>query len=254
MTRGKPTAGFEVREAAESNDTDGLQISLEQGVISQEAAQEAVMAQWKALTACYGQAGPAMGFAGGGVTMRFLVDGRGDTTDVRIVESRVGNFDVERCLVGVGHSVRFPRPKGNATAQVDYTLEFRSTGAMAVLDLALDELTAELPALFTRLAGACEGLGADEVAATFYVDAAGNVRSVGLASPASLDETAGRCVSDSIRRWNVRLPAVQGGVGRVTVPLRSGDLVAHRDAADGRRYSRASTAGRARPRRDRPRR
>src|SRR5207244_266974 len=117
----------------------------------------------------------------------------------------------------------------------------RSTGAVAVLELALEELDAELPGLFTRLAGACEGLGADEVAATLYVDAAGTVRSVGLASAASIEESAGRCVSESIRRWNVRLAAVQGGVGRVTVPLRSGDLITHREAAsEVRRYSRAS--------------
>ena len=252
MTRGKPTSGYDVREASDTGDTDGLQISLEHGVISQEAAQQAVMAEWKELTRCYSEAGPAMGFAGGAVTLRFFVDGHGAITDVRIVESRVGNFEVERCLVGVGRKVRFPQPKGNALAQVDYTLEFRSTGAVAVLDLALDELSAELPALWARLAGACEGgLGADEVAATFYVDAAGAVRSVGLASAASLDESAGRCVSDSIRRWNVRLAAVQGGVGRVTIPLRNGDLVAHRDGAEARRYSR-TTAGRAR--RDRPRR
>jgi len=93
MTRGQPTSGYQVREASEANDTDGLQISLEHGVITQEAAQEAVMARWKDLTRCYGQAGPAMGFAGGAVTMRFVVDGRGDTTDVRIVDSQLGHFE-----------------------------------------------------------------------------------------------------------------------------------------------------------------
>jgi hypothetical protein len=254
LTRGQPTSGYEVREAAESSDTDGLQISLEHGVISQDAAQEAVMARWKELTRCYGQAGPAMGFAGGPVTMRFMVDGRGVTADVRIVDSQLGNFEVERCLVGVGRTIAFPQPKGNATAHIDYTLEFRSTGAIAVMDLPVDELNAQLPALVTRLAGACEGLGAEEVAATLYIDAAGAVRSVGLASPAPFDETAGHCISESIRHWSVRLAAIQGGVGRVTVPLRSGDLVARRDTStEGRRYSRSS-AGRARPRRDRPRR
>src|SRR4051812_12640502 len=188
MTRGQPTSGYEVRESSESTDTDGLQISLEHGVISQEAAQEAVMAQWKELTRCYGQAGTAMGFAGGPVTMRFLVDDHGDTADVRIVDSQLGNFEVERCLVTVGRAVRFPKPKGNATAHVDYTMEFRSTGAIAVMELPVEELNAQLPTLVTRLAGACEGLGAEEVAATLYVDAAGTVRSVGLASAAPFDE------------------------------------------------------------------
>jgi hypothetical protein len=252
-TRGKPTSGYEVREASEASDTDGLQINLEHGVISQEAAQEAVMAHWKELTRCYGQAGPAMGFAGGSVNMRFEVDGQGTTTDVRIVDSQLGNFEVERCLVSVGRTIRFGRPRGNTTAQVDYSMEFRSTGDIAVLDLPLDEMNAQLPALVTRLAGACEGLGADEIAATIYVDSGGAVRSVGLASAAAFDEAAGRCVSESIRHWSVRLAAIRGGVGRVTVPLRSGDLVAQRQAAaQVHRYSPRTSAGRARVRRDRP--
>jgi TonB family protein len=254
-TRGRPTSGYEVREATEASDTDGLQINLEHGVISQEDAQQAVMAHWKELTHCYSEAGPAMGFADGQVALRFVVDSHGTITDVRIVESKVGNYEVERCLARVGHTVHFPRPRGNNAATVDYTLEFRSTGDLAVVDLAPDAMTAQLPALITHLAGACEGLGADEVMATLYVDGAGTVRSVGLASAASFDETAGRCVADSIRHWSVRLAAIRGGVGRVTVPLRSGDLVVARReiASQPRRYSRTS-AGRTPVRRDRSRR
>jgi hypothetical protein len=224
-------------------------------VISQEAAQAAVMERWKELTRCYGEAGPAMGFAGGSVTLRFVVEGDGAITDVRVIESLLGSYPVERCLVNEGKTVRFPRPQGNATAQVDYTLEFRSTGAMGVMELVAEELTSDLPDLHARLAIACQRLGADELRATLYIDATGAVRSVGLASPAALDEEAGACVAGAISRWKVRLPQVQGGVGRVTLPLRSGDLVAQRDAgAAMKRYSRASEPPRVRPRRGRTRR
>jgi hypothetical protein len=244
-----------VRESAESSDTDELQISLERGVISQEAAQEAVMARWKDLTRCYGEAGNAMGFAGGPVTLRFLVDGKGVITDVRVLETQLGNFEVERCLIRVGRGVQFPRPQGNATAQVDYTLEFRSTGAIAVMELAPEELTTSLPGLFAQVAGACDQLGADEVAATLYIDAAGRVRSVGLASAGAVDEAAATCVATAIKGWNVRLSAVQGGVGRVTVPVRGADVMASRDLGPQmKRYSRASAPPRARPRRGRVRR
>jgi hypothetical protein len=256
LTRGKPTSGYEVRESAEASDTDGLQISLDRGVIPQEAAQEAVMKRWQELTRCYGEAGPAMGFAGGAVTLRFLVDGGGAVTEVRILETRLGSFAVERCLLGVGRTVRFPRPHGNATAQVDYTLEFRSTGAIGVMELAPEELAPELTRLYTRLAGECERLGADALAATLYIDAAGTIRSVGLASEGPVDEEAAGCVAAALRRFTAKLASVQGGLGRVTVPLFGSALGHHRGkaAAELRSYSRASTPPRARPRRGRVRR
>ena len=213
------------------------------------------MGRWKELTSCYGEAGPAMGFASGPVTLRFLVDNRGSTTEVLVTETQLGSYEAERCLLAVGRTISFPRPQGNATAQIEYTLEFRSTGAIAVMELAPAELELELPALHARLAAACEHLGADEVAATLYIDAQGTVRSIGLASASAIDDEAGTCVSGAIRRWNVRLPAVQGGVGRVTVPLRSADLIASRDRApELKRYSRTSGPPRARPRRGRVRR
>jgi TonB family protein len=254
MTRGRPTSGYEVREASEAADTDGLQISLQHGVISQQAAQDAVSRHFNELTRCYGEAGAAMGFAGGEVTLRFVVDARGTTSDVRVVASRLGNFEVERCLVTVGQTVQFPRPQGNAVATIDYPLEFRSTGDIPVVDLASGELEAELPALYGRLRTACNSLGADEVSATLYIDATGAVRSAGLSSAEAFDGEAGRCVSAALRRWTVRLASIEGGVGRVTVPLTIGELVARREpSSEVRRYSRASATARARSRRDRSR-
>jgi TonB family protein len=249
LTRGKPTSGYEVHEAAEAGDTDDLQISLQHGFIKQEAAQEALARRLPELTRCYERAGAAMGFAGGQVTLRFEVNARGETSDVRVTESRLGNFEVESCLLGVGRTVRFPRPKGNAAATVEYPLEFRSTGDIAVMEVGTAALEPQLPALYARIASACAPLGAAEVSATFYVDAAGNVRSAGLASDEDLDAEAAGCVAAALRRWNVRLSEVQGGVGRVTVPLRSVDLVARREPSpEVRRYSRASATARARRR------
>jgi hypothetical protein len=251
VTRGKPTSGYQVREAAEVSDTDGLQLKMEQGLISQDAAQQAVMARWKELTRCYGEAGPAMAFAGGPVTLRFMIDAEGNTADVRVVDTRLGNFEVERCLVTVGRTVRFPRPQGNAAARVDYSLEFRPTGAIGVVDLPDDQLDAELPGLFAQLAGACDKLGAEQVQATIYVDAVGAVRSVGLASEEAIDDQSGGCVSGAIRRWSVRA-VVAGGVGRVTVALRGADLLGRgAPSPEVRRYSRASATARARARRGR---
>jgi hypothetical protein len=246
-TRGQPTGAYEVREASEARDTDELQISLERGVISQEAAQDAVARRLPDLTRCYTRAGAAMGFAGGRVSLRFLVDGRGAITDVRVTESRLGNFEVERCLIEVGRTVIFPRPRGNASATVDYSLEFRSTGDLAVTDLAPQVVEPRLPTLYARLGG-CPGLGPEEVTATLYVDTAGAVRSAGLASEEAVAAEAADCVATALRRWTVRLTEVRAGVGRVTLPLRRADMVSRRETPAQARYSRTpTTRGRRRP-------
>src|SRR5581483_2877991 len=78
------SSGFEVREASEAPDGDGMQVRLDHGFISQEAAQEAVMRRGPELQLCYRQAGPAMSFASGAVTLRFFVEADGAASDVRV--------------------------------------------------------------------------------------------------------------------------------------------------------------------------
>jgi hypothetical protein len=222
--------GFEVQEASEATDTDGMQVRLDHGFISQEEAQEAVMARWPELRRCYREAGPASAFAGGQVSLRFVVDPTGATSAVQVVESRLGNFEVERCLVGVGRSIRFPRPQGAAVASVDYTLEFHASGETAVVDVpdgAVDTTT-----LGEQLASQCEALSGGEVVATVYVDRRGAVRSAGLASSAPLEDSAGACLTQALRRS--RIPAGQarnGAVARLRIALPA-DVVARRDTAE----------------------
>jgi hypothetical protein len=238
--------GYEVREASESTDIDGLAVALDHGFISQESAQDAVMRRWPELKRCYQEAGPAMAFAGGPVSLHFVVDPTGHTTDVQVRETRLGNFAVERCLVGVGRQVTFPRPQGGAEATVDYSLEFQSAGGVAVVDLPPSEVEAQVPALHARIHSACERLGADEVTATLYVEGTGAVRSAGLSADGALDAGAVTCVARALAGAVVRPAEFRGpGLGRVTVALREADLLAARDPV--RPVSRH--AGRRSPRR-----
>jgi hypothetical protein len=229
---------YEIQEATEASDTDELQVRLDHGFISQEAAQEAVMRHWSELRRCYDAAGPATAFAGGAVTLHFVVAPAGTIGALAVTESRLGNFEVERCLVGVGRQVTFPRPQGGADASVDYTLEFQSTGQIAVVDLADGQLDPNLPALLTHLGGRCEGLAGEEVLATLYVDATGAIRSNGLASASPLDPDAAACLSRALGQATVPAGLVASGtLGRLTVKLRS-DLLARREPVNVARPSR----------------
>jgi hypothetical protein len=224
------SSGYQVREASESAESGGLEVALDHGFISQDAAQESVMKRWPDLRRCYQAAGPAMDFAAGPVSLRFVVDTGGRTSDVRVLETRLGNYDVERCLVGAGRKVVFPRPQGGAAATVDYALEFLSTGGIAVVDLPASEIEAEVPGLHAQIKSACDRLGAEEVSATLYLEGSGAVRSAGLSSAGALDADAMACVWDALSHARIPPAEFRGpGLGRVTVALREADLVAARD-------------------------
>jgi TonB family protein len=218
------TRSYTVRAAAgDDPEVGGVELQAEHGYISQEDAEDAIKDHWRDLVRCYDEAGAARAFAGGAVRLRFMVDLAGRVSAVQVLESRLGNFAVERCLVSVARTITVARPKGG-TASFEYSLEFRSTGELAVIDLPEGQLDGSITAWLPQLAADCRQLGVDEMTATLYIEPHGVVRSVGFASTATLDADAADCVAQSLRRWNVPVP-VKAGVCRTTLALHNRDLL-----------------------------
>ena len=92
----------------------------ELGVVETADVEEVIEGHFEEIRGCYQRAGKAQRYAGGTVTLRFVV---------------LGNYSVERCLVDVGRRLEFKAPAGNKATTFDYPVEFRSTHEMAVLDL-----------------------------------------------------------------------------------------------------------------------
>jgi outer membrane biosynthesis protein TonB len=180
-------------------ENDGLQVTGEQGFLSQGDAEAAIQRRWSELVRCYEEAGSARDFAGGPVQLRFFVDAQGRVADVHVLESRLGNFDVERCLVRIGRTILFPRPQGGLQTSFEYSLEFRSSGAQPVVDLPGGALDQALAASLAQVTAECGPIGG-EVTATLYVDPLGTVLSVGLASSGPLPEELAACLARSLRR------------------------------------------------------
>jgi hypothetical protein len=199
------TTGYEVHEAT-GEDTGGgaMDLNAEHGFLSQDDAEDAIKAQWSRLVDCYQQAGPARDFAAGMVRLRFLVDGQGRASDVYILESQLGVLEVERCLTATARTIVFPRPQGGKVTTVDYSLEFRSTGEITVVDLPASDLARPFASWLPELAAECHELAFEEVLATFYVEPRGRIRSVGFASARTLSEETTDCLSRVIQRWSLR--------------------------------------------------
>jgi hypothetical protein len=247
--------GWEVRAAArepEERYSGGVGMSAQEGSgsIDQEDAQEAINRSFTRLTRCYAEAGDAQDFAGGAVTLRFLVDIQGRTKEVLVVESSLGSLEVERCLRTTALGIRFPRPHGQASASVEYSLEFRSTGEVPVVELPADATAAALPALLVAVAAGCRELGVDELQATLYIDRSGKVRSVGFAAKKSLPDISTGCLAETIRGSRIPVPIKGSAVGRTMIALRNQDVLHPPSLVMDKRPARRQVQGRRpRPRR-----
>jgi TonB family protein len=179
----------------------------ELGVVEDVDVEEVIEAHFDEIRNCYQRAGKAQKYAGGKVTLRFLISGSGQAEDVLVIASDLGNYNVERCLVDVGRHLTFKAPDGNKATSFDYPVEFRSTHEMAVLDLEGPKIEHEISGLLPRLA-ACGRLAADDVTAIMYIEPSGFPGSVGLAAATNFDESVAGCVIHMIQhsRMSTVLP------------------------------------------------
>src|SRR5215831_16479072 len=146
-----------------------MALQNELGVVQDVDVEEVIEAHFDEIRNCYQRAGKAQKYAGGKVTLRFMITGSGEAEDVLVVASDLGNYGVERCLVDVGRHLTFKAPEGNKATTFDYPVEFRSTHEMAVLDLDGPKIEHDISGLLPRLA-ACGRLAADDVTAIMYIE------------------------------------------------------------------------------------
>jgi TonB family protein len=179
-----------------------MKLDNELGVLDTADVEDTLLGRLDDVRACYGRAGKAQQYAGGRVLLRFLVGGDGHAQDVWVVESSLGNYSVERCLVEVGRSVVFAAPSGGKATNFDYPVEFRSTNQVTVLDIEGLKIDHDLAAFMPQLA-ACGPLAKEAVVAIMYIEPNGFPGSVGLAAGVALDEDAGDCAVATIRRWRM---------------------------------------------------
>jgi TonB family protein len=179
-----------------------MSVSNEMGVLETADVEDSLQARFDDVRACYERAGKAREYAGGRVLLHFIVDGMGHAEDVWVVESSLGNYDVERCLVGVGRSVAFPAPSGHKSTTFDYPVEFRSTREMAVLDIDGLKIDHDLATFLPQLA-TCGRIAKEPVNAIMYIEPTGFPGSVGLAAGGALDEAAGECAVRTMQKWKM---------------------------------------------------
>jgi TonB family protein len=221
-----------------------MHLDSELGVLDTDEVEDALQARFEDVRACYQRAGKAQEYAGGRVLLRFLVAGDGHAQDVWVVESSLGNYAVERCLVEVGRSIVLKAPSGHKATTFDYPVEFRSTNSMAVQDIDGLKLDHDLAAFMPQLAS-CGKLATEAVAAIMYIEPNGFPGSVGLAASVALDEAAADCAVQTIQRWKMSA-VLPGRVLRANFKIPT--YVASAEPAQPQRRAVSSASGRRRRR------
>ena len=246
--------GYEVRESrSDAPEPGGLAMAAQEDRWIRTTPRPRSSSTGSRMVRCYDQAGEARDFAGGPVTLRWVVAATAGPTGVHVLASSLGSFEVERCLTEIAGAVRFPRPHGHGKASVEYSLEFRSTGEVPVVELRADAVSAALPALLGRLASECHELGVDEVTATMYVDRKGTVRSLGFGSRRAFPAESAACVARTVRGTPIPVAIEGGAVGRVVLSLRDADVRNPPKLVNGKSKRRATQGRRNQRRRSWPR-
>lgn len=190
------------KKAPRQDPNAAMKVDSELGVLETQDVEEVLQARFDEIRACYRRAGKAQKYADGKVLLRFVVGGDGSADDVWVVESSLGSYDVERCLVEVGRRIKFRAPSGGKATTFDYPVEFRSTHQIAVLDVDGIKIENDVATFLPQLA-ACGKLAEEGAEAILYIEPNGRPGSVGLAVAASMDEDVGDCMVQTIRGWKM---------------------------------------------------
>jgi TonB family protein len=231
--RRRPSGGI---RSADPNPA-GMTVDNELGVLDTEDVEATLKDHFDDIRSCYQRAGKAQRYADGRVMLRFAIGGDGVAQDVLVIESTLGNYDVERCLVEVGRRITFHAPSGHKATTFEYPVEFRSTNQLAVLDADGLKVDHDLSVFLPQLAS-CGQLTPDDASAIIYIEPNGFPGSVGLASGSTLDEDVGDCMVQTIRGWKMSA-SLPGRIMRATFnipPVIATALASPRRPAAHRRH------------------
>ncbi len=194
-----------------------IQVSGTLGSLNDEEISGPFQRRWDDITDCYQQAQAKLWYVGGRVEIHVKIDREGDPRATWVSSSTFGNYDAERCLVGVARQLHFSRPRGGNEAEFTYPIEFNARAAVMTWD---EARVAPHIARHKQDVRSCKVRGKvpQQLTMTVYVAPGGKVTSAGLAADAPLDENFASCLVGKTRAW--RLDDPLGHIAKATVGLK----------------------------------
>jgi hypothetical protein len=187
--------------AAAAGDDKAMDMQMSIGVLDERTVDRAMAPHVPALIDCFERAGDARKYLSGQVVLRFVVEASGSVSNIHVIKNELGNYPVERCLIGAGMRIAFPRPEGNRRTDFEYSLRFRSTGEIRVLDWRGDNVAMRVAS--TNDFSSCGTLGPLQVEAIAYVEPAGTIGSVGFVSQGPINPIAASCAEEQMHKLRI---------------------------------------------------
>ena len=234
----KPAVGPSRRVAvADEEPEDGVELRQERGRFDSATIEAAIEPHKRAWVDCFRSRVGNRRWLGGKVAIRWDVNEAGEVVAVKLFESDLGAWPIEKCVLEVARLATFGKPIGGDTDFM-IPLEFaphhrpelwdddqalRAVGGQLAQ---LDECTKPAPAPVKKAKRkpppppkAPPIVAPDEVTITVYVGPRGEAQSVGFASTRSMiDEAWATCAETTARAW--RLPDPKGGVAKLVIHYR----------------------------------
>jgi len=198
-------------EDDEDDDDEGIYIESQKGHLDLDDIQSGVAPHTGALSDCYQSHVRQERYVDGKVELKYVVDPSGAVKQVQMLESNLGAWPVERCLLDVSRQMNFVQPRGRGDA--DFTLPLDFSADARVRWLTEEQAEQQVARLRDQL-DQCEGQGG-AVDVTLYVGRRGIVKSAGFAASDEpfTDEWAD-CAEQIIKQWQLADP--RGRIAKLT--------------------------------------
>jgi hypothetical protein len=169
-----------------------------------------------AVNGCYQQGVTRLWYLGGRFEVKVRVRTDGGVKHVAAT-APLGNYAVEKCIVGVVSALRFARPRGGREAEFDYGWDFQTRTPETMKMKRWDNHdVGRLFARHLRELGACGGGRAlpRGLKVTFFVLPGGKVTSVGVGADEPLADGWASCLVARVAGWRFEDPL--GAIARAT--------------------------------------
>lgn len=204
--------------AADDEQEDGVQIINGRGRMDPKVVEAGIAPHTQALTECYTTQLKKRRWLGGHVVIHWDINKAGTVTAVRLAESDLGAWPIEKCLLDVARLAEFGPPI-NGDADFQIPLDFTAKGRLITWDddQALRAVGGQLVKLDTC---ATKKVAApSDVTVTVYVGPGGKAQSVGFASTAVIDDAWAECAAKAALA--LRLPDPRGQIAKLAVKYRA---------------------------------
>jgi TonB family protein len=202
---------------------DGVTFTHKRGQMAQDTIQAGLQPHAQELTDCYMTKVGRRRWLGGHVVLHWDIKADGTVTSVKLSESDLGNWDIEKCLLEAARTATFGKPVGG---DADFTvpLDFSAKGNAQIWDE--DKSLRAIGGQLAKL-DACPDpkvmkaakkplLHPVNVTVTLYVGPHGKTESVGFSSPnTEIPDEWMECAAKATTAW--RLPDPRGQVAKLAI-------------------------------------